>query len=152
VYQSIYYYLFENNHDEFFREVCDALNISLTENEIKSFRMPQLPPEEILPKENPPEKIPAEEIISPATKTVPEYTSATRKIRCKKCSQMFDFVNFDVLICSSCQSEKNEKLNILREFVRARPGISVPDLSRATGIPMSAIIKLVNDGMVGTVR
>lgn len=73
-------------------------------------------------------------------------------IRCRRCGNMFEVEGLVGPICSSCKLEREEQFQIVRIFVREHPGISALEVHQCTEIPMGAILKYINAGLLEVIN
>ncbi|MCL2199966.1 MAG: hypothetical protein FWB80_13700, partial [Defluviitaleaceae bacterium] len=73
-------------------------------------------------------------------------------IRCRRCGNMFEVEGLVGPICPSCKLEREEQFQIVRIFVREHPGISALEVHQCTEIPMEAILKYINAGLLEVVN
>ncbi|MCL1863157.1 MAG: hypothetical protein FWF78_06290 [Defluviitaleaceae bacterium] len=75
-----------------------------------------------------------------------------KMIRCRRCGNMFEVEGLVGPICDSCRLEREEQFQIVRIFVREHPGISALEVHQCTEIPMEAILKYINAGLLEVVN
>ena len=75
-----------------------------------------------------------------------------RKIRCKRCRNMFEFDGLLPECCPRCKRIEDEQFYLVRDLVREFPGITAMEVSNYTGVSFSAIMRHVEAGDLEVVR
>lgn len=68
---------------------------------------------------------------------------------CEKCGRMFQTIG-SIMICSRCRESDDEMFKVVREYIYDNPGSTVPEVSEATDVPESKILKYLKDGRLET--
>ena len=72
----------------------------------------------------------------------------SRTIRCRRCGQMFDYEGLPPPGCPTCMMEREEQYQIVRALVREFPGITAIEVNQVTEVPMEAILKYLDNGLL----
>ncbi|MFV0519676.1 MAG: hypothetical protein ACK5LY_05315 [Lachnospirales bacterium] len=67
-----------------------------------------------------------------------------RILRCRRCKQMFEFTAVGQL-CPNCIAFEEQKYQDVRSFIKDNPGVSVNEISSATGVNASKIIGYIKE-------
>ncbi len=65
--------------------------------------------------------------------------------RCRRCGQVYDTTVLGSVYCYSCHAIEEEKYQMVRELVKANPGIGIGRVSQETGLSTRKIIKYVKE-------
>lgn len=76
-----------------------------------------------------------------------EKQQESRKIRCPRCKEFYTFSEgIPPKDCPECSKKRLAQIEHVRKLIRENRGISAMELNRQTGVPVSFIMKMVNDG------
>lgn len=67
---------------------------------------------------------------------------------CKQCGKVFIVQQARQTRCKDCKTEYDELYRKVRDFIRLKPGLTVLELHRETGIPMRALLELRREDYV----
>ncbi|MTI46786.1 hypothetical protein [Sporosalibacterium faouarense] len=67
-------------------------------------------------------------------------------VNCKKCGKLFESEK-DIL-CSKCSEELDNPYKKIRDYLYGRSNVNIIELSDATGVSKSLILKYIRDGKV----
>ncbi len=65
--------------------------------------------------------------------------------RCRRCRKVYDTNVLGSVYCHSCYAIEEEKYQMVRELVKANPGIGIGKVSQETGLSTRQIIKYVKE-------
>ncbi len=65
--------------------------------------------------------------------------------RCRRCGQYYDAKVLGSVYCYNCHAIEEEKYQMVRELVKANPGIGIGRVSQETGLSTRKIIKYVKE-------
>ncbi len=65
--------------------------------------------------------------------------------RCRRCSQVYETRVLGSVYCHSCAAIEEEKYQMVRELVKANPGIGIGRVSQETGLSTRKIIRYVKE-------
>jgi flagellar operon protein (TIGR03826 family) len=63
---------------------------------------------------------------------------------CQRCDQLFRYAGRN--LCPACIRAEDEEYEKVRVFVRDHPGMTIPEVSKATGVSSEKIIRFLRDG------
>lgn len=63
---------------------------------------------------------------------------------CKGCGKLFP--RAQAQLCPTCGLSTDKRFDLVREFVDANPGTSVPQIALATGLPRSEVSTFLDEG------
>ncbi len=65
--------------------------------------------------------------------------------RCRRCSQIYESTVLGSVYCRNCHAIEEEKYQMVRELVKANPGIGIGRVAQETGLSTRKIIKYVKE-------
>ncbi len=65
--------------------------------------------------------------------------------RCRRCGQKYDTNVLGSVYCHNCHAIEEEKYQMVRELVKANPGIGIGRVSQETGLSTGKIIRYVRE-------
>lgn len=68
----------------------------------------------------------------------------SKTLRCRKCKQLFEFSIVGQL-CPNCMANEEEKYQNVRSYIKDNPGVSVNEISSATGINAAKILGYIKE-------
>lgn len=74
-----------------------------------------------------------------------------KKVRCKKCRTLYNFISLNEPLCPACKKEQYDQYLFVREYVKNNPKISLADLSKHTGVSVTIISGYLKDRMLDVV-
>lgn len=63
---------------------------------------------------------------------------------CPKCGKLFVFTTRE--ICPECAQKEDDEFNVVREYILENPAANIDEVSKATGISPSKILKFLREG------
>ncbi len=68
-------------------------------------------------------------------------------MNCKKCSRLFHSKN-GATLCSRCNVTVDDDFSKVRNFIYDNPSLSLKDVSEATGVEVTSILKWIREGKI----
>lgn len=65
---------------------------------------------------------------------------------CQRCGKLFRYVG--VPICRECQAKEEEQYATVKAYLNENPGATVPEVNKATGVPVEVIVDFVKKGLL----
>ncbi|HHY34957.1 MAG TPA: MerR family transcriptional regulator [Firmicutes bacterium] len=65
---------------------------------------------------------------------------------CQRCGKLFRYVG--VPICRECQAKEEEQYAAVKAYLSENPGATVPEVHKATGVPVEVIVDFVKTGLL----
>ncbi|MBE3519448.1 MAG: MerR family transcriptional regulator [Firmicutes bacterium] len=65
---------------------------------------------------------------------------------CQRCGKLFRYVG--VPICRECQAKEEEQYAAVKAYLKENPGATVPEVNKATGVPVEVIVDFVKKGLL----
>lgn len=67
---------------------------------------------------------------------------------CQRCGKLFLYAG--VPICRECLAKEDEQYATVKAYLNENPGATVPEVSKATGVPVEVIVDFVKRGLLVT--
>jgi len=65
---------------------------------------------------------------------------------CQRCGKPFLYVG--VPVCRECLSKEEEEYATVKAYLKENPGATVPEVNKATGVPVEVIVDFVKRGLL----
>jgi hypothetical protein len=79
----------------------------------------------------------------------PPVTSGSKTLRCPRCKEFYSFdEGFPPSACPDCLAKREAQTQRLRDLIRTNKGINAMELARRTNIPITFIMKILQEGEI----